>query len=50
MLIVRSHDAPFTILIGGYEYVMSLQPSIVRSHDGHSFELVDSYIAISFTT
>ena len=50
MLIVRSHDSPFTIVIGGLEYVMSLQPLIVRFHDGNSSELVDSYIEISFTT
>ena len=49
VLIVRSHDAPFTIVIGGYKYVMSLQPSTMRSHDGNSSELVDSYIEISFT-
>ena len=50
VLIVRSHDSPFTIVIGRHKYVMSLQPLIVRSHDGKSSELVDSYIEISFTT
>ena len=50
MIIVRSHDALFTISIGGYEFLMSLQLNIVRSHDGRSSELVNSYIAICFTT